>query len=163
MLAVSTTNVFGDTFSHPKDIYRFGASFEQQFNPSIAIDSNGVIHAVWTEYGDVFYTLKFPDTLWKIPVRVCSTSAPSSMPQLAVSNNTLHLLWAEKNNLYYIFKSKVNDWATLHISALNIIGFSKPRVAISATSIGVVFSGYIQPDSASVENHEIFFIEIPKN
>jgi len=162
---VYTTNAIGDTFSHPIDIYPVGPSYELQCNPSIAVDNNGTVHVVWTQYKDIFYTFKTSDTQWETPVRIRSTSVYSARPDLVVdSDGSLHLVWVEGDNTFcYTSKAQGNDWDEPKSYTVNIEAFPSPKLAISSTSIGVVFSDIYETGSSGYENYDIYFVEIPKN
>lgn len=160
-----TTNAAGDTFSHPADIYPVGPSYELQSNPSIAVDNDGTVHVVWSQYKDIFYTLKTSDTQWETPVRVCSTSALSRRSCLvADSDGSLHLVWVEGDNTFcYTSKVQEDDWDEPKSYTVNIEAFPSPKLAISSTSIGVVFSDICESGSSGYENYDIFFVEIPQD
>lgn len=157
LLAVYTTNAVGDTFSHPQDINSIG----DQYHPSIAVDNEEVVHVVWGQDGDVFYTYKAPGSQWHTPARICSTSLYSGEPDLIIYDNTLHLIWREEGAIYYTSKQQGVEWAEIEKLHVDIQVISDHKIAASLSGVGIVFSGYTEPDSAGLENLEIFFIEVP--
>jgi len=158
-----TTNAQGDTWSYPTVIAL--DSLLEISSPTIVIDNDEVVHVVWGQDGDIFYTSKTTDTQWRMPARICSTSTISEWPYLAIDDDgTLHLVWVEKTSeLYYSTKFKESDWTDPKTYGVNISAPIYPiRMALSVNSVGIVFSRYIESDPQGEHNYEILFIEIPK-
>jgi len=73
-------------------------------SPSIAVDSNGVIHIVWSEkvnggLGDIFYKYK-NETGWSAPINVSNSSMfDSNNPQVvADSTGRANIIWDERDS-----------------------------------------------------------------
>jgi hypothetical protein len=158
---IYTTNALEDTWSYPTVIAL--DSLLEISGPQIAVDNDGIVHVVWTQDGDIFYTFKDINSQWQTPVRIYSTATYSARPCLVEdTDGSLHLVWYEYNKLYYTSKSTGNDWAEPKVYTTDI-GIYSPKLAISTNNVGIVFSGVIEPDPAGEDNYEVFFVEIPKN
>jgi hypothetical protein len=86
-------------------------STEYSENPSLDIDSNGMVHITWhdfTDYGgsgfnvNIFYKYKPAGGTWSMTELVSTEStAPSLMPSLAVDNNGMvHVTWCDYTQHY---------------------------------------------------------------
>jgi len=74
--------------------------------PSIAVDSEGHIHVVWSERvnggaGEIYYKY-WNGTEWSIPVNISNSSAfESTNPQVAADNTgRAHIVWEEQDDDY---------------------------------------------------------------
>ena len=97
----SLTNSSSSGWSIPLNISNTDSSSS---SPSIAVDSNGVVHVVWTKtvnngMGDIFYKYK-DETGWSAPINVSNSSLfYSNDPQVTVdSNGRADIVWDERDN-----------------------------------------------------------------
>ncbi|MCX7785008.1 MAG: hypothetical protein N2201_02085 [candidate division WOR-3 bacterium] len=90
-------------------------------NPSIAVDSRGTVHLVWTDntYGiqqgnqwnqEILYAYKPAGGIWSTPVNISNNARASRFPCIKVDgNDNLHLVWQDASpdgywRIFYTFK-----------------------------------------------------------
>lgn len=84
--------------------------------PRVAVDSRGVVHAVWTaevvndNFASVFYANKLPGGSWSAPVKL-SGDVLAGSPDITVDGaNNLHVAWSGFR-AYYTVKPSDGDWS----------------------------------------------------
>ena len=77
-------------------------------SPNIAVDSNGVIHIVWSEkvnggLADILYKYK-NETGWSAPINVSNSAMfDSNNPQVVVdSNGRANIIWDERDSDFFL-------------------------------------------------------------
>jgi|GEM_PF-3044626 len=86
--------------------------------PEIAIDSNDCLHVIWHDYGssgacDIYYSCKYEDQDWSVPVNISNLVGQSWDQQIAVSQEGYpHVVWSEESrHIYYSFFDG-GSWST---------------------------------------------------
>jgi len=153
----------GITFTNPAPIHYTGGRKQEQISQSITTDYEGVVHVVWTDRGDIFYTWKVNDEDWEGPIIILDTEVYANRPDItAGADARLHLVWDEENTyLCHTSKPLDGDWTNPTRHAIDMYGFPSPKAAISSNCIGVVFTGCTEIDPSGKNNTEVFFVEIP--
>lgn len=102
----------------PRNVSRRGGN---DIVPSIVVDNMGVVHIVWSDVLDLWYSYKTSGGDWSEPLNITNTPSPekeSTVPALAVDNsNNLHLVWREGDFsiptfIYHSMKSPDSSWTT---------------------------------------------------
>jgi hypothetical protein len=118
----------GQTWTSTKVSNQWYFKDRYQYSPSLTIDNNGVLHAVWygqtqdSSYNNIRYAnSKDGGNTWGGHYNISSyTYYSSSMnPSLAVdADNTVHVSWSGResstyiNNIYYTNRSALGSWST---------------------------------------------------
>ena len=120
-------------------------------NPSVAVDSRGTVHVVWTdgtpgienqtEYAAICYACKPRGGSWSAPAYVSDTLHSSSFPQLVVDRtDRLHLVYQtwwylgshSPQRILYSWRELSGDWSVPE----TIVGsedYVTPKIAVDST------------------------------
>jgi len=135
----------GSTWSKEKVI---GNPYDSWY-PDIAVDSNGAIHIVWSNYtlGNIFYA-RSPN--WNAE----TIAYNGSIPAISISGNGVHIVWQDHNGLVErIYYKKLDlDGGTLIDDTL-LAGYSSmnPDIASSSNNVYVVWH------DSRTGNNQVYF------
>jgi hypothetical protein len=89
--------------------------------PSIAVDSKGTVHLVWTDdtpgNEEIFYAFKPAGGSWSTPVNLSNNPRSSRFPSIKIDkNDVIHLAWQDCNpdgfwRIFYSKKSNNGTWS----------------------------------------------------
>jgi len=118
----------------------------RSIEPSIAVDSKGTVHLVWTDYTpgkrQIFYAFKPKGGVWTVPVNVSNTYRSASHPSLVVDKeDNLHLAWQQWVNglgwvIFYSYQLPSGGWSTPE-TIIATGGDVGPKIVVD--SVGRVF------------------------
>lgn len=131
------------------------ADSAQQVNPAIAVDNQGIIHAVWENYkhgsatGDIYYMHWGEGTDAAQPVRVIDAGGIKShqaYPDIAVGDDdVIHIVWEDfrddnmKGNIYYAQSRDGGATFTLNIMVDDQVTMTshqgKPAIAVDKNGV----------------------------
>ncbi len=137
----------------------------QASDPYMALDSYGVLHAVWggvsnpgpRSYTDMIYYARWSDTGWSDPVDIFFSyrDEDTRYPVIAAANDTLHIVWAgDMGNLYYsnaplCAPEDVRSWDQPRLLVDDNLGVSRPHLRSAQDgSLHLVYARSV--DNASV-------------
>lgn len=130
-------------------------STDESREPSLAVDSSGIVHVAWcdyTNYGgsgidkDIFYKIRDATGIWSTTEVVSTESTDDSYaPSLAVGNDgTVHIAWYDQTNyagsgndydIFYKNKSSYGTWSVTEVvSTESINESSAPSLSIENPS-----------------------------
>ena len=149
------------------NISRVNYSGVWQSDPVIALDSNGILHVVWTGLypgatdKELFYANN-SGGVWSTPYNVTKTvSGDESYPALVIdSQNNLHIVYVDYDAfmLKYVNRTSIGSWST-PIDLLNppyifTNELTRPTIAVDSNdNLFVAFSG-----NNATYNNEIYLI-----
>ena len=128
------------------------------WSTSLAVDSNGIVHVVWSEeveydefefYNEIFYSARSNDGSWGT-VKVISSEkmGHSSNPTIAIEpDETVHVVWSETTDdlSKILYKKGLNDgsWEPIEEIISDDTGYYEdPSIAVdSDETVHVVWSG----------------------
>jgi hypothetical protein len=122
-----------------------------QLDPSLAIDSSGVLHAVWR--GDVsgVYQIRYANSAnggvtWGNFNTITSETTDQSAPSIAVdTNDKVHISWfgtdsTSSTNIYYVNRTSIGTWGIIATVASSYNEY--PSIATdSEDNVHIVWSG----------------------
>ena len=138
-----------------------------RYMPDIAIDGNGLIHVIWTDYifgnGEIVHSY-FDGEAWSPIENVSNDSIASGWSRiLADSENHLHVVWANiadvgiQCQVYYTFFDGVTWSQAANLSLTDSLPSIRPELALDAYDHAhVVWNQVTQWGSSSVIE-EIFY------
>lgn len=143
-------------WSEPINLSNSGAST----NPSLVIDSEGVIHVIWVDEFDGYKYTKSEDGItWETP-RIVDYPFPTEQEYqpilLAGENQTIYIFWIdEENSLYYgqtlnRYLGEPTSWGGIGKLADSVIAFDVKGRSQGGVHLAFISNSVKEPDSAGV-------------
>ena len=114
--------------------------------PAMAIDSEGGIHVVWSEFlpsnPEIFYS-RWNGSSWSVPVNLSHDAGQSRFPDITVDRNgTLYVVWEEfiTGDAYFSYRDSSLNWST-PVNVTCGYGGGEPAVGVDNTGRIYVATG----------------------
>ncbi|MBI4295413.1 MAG: hypothetical protein HY669_04520 [Chloroflexi bacterium] len=108
---------------------------------TIARDSDGAFHVVWTDITpgnwEILYSSSLDGKNWSTPENISNNEGLSSNPSLTIdTEDTLHLAWEDdtggNSDILYTYKRKGDDWSDSENVSRNTGSSTNPRILSDA-------------------------------
>jgi hypothetical protein len=162
LLAVGLLGLTSDAFAVWAGTKRLTWTSEDSLKPAMAIDSNNMIHVVWSEYAsgssEIYYKRSTDGGLtWSSGQRLTWMPGDSSQPAITVdSGNGIHVVWSDNTggNSEVYYKKSTNGgltWSSAARLTWTPGNSSYPVIATSPTSrIHVVWQDSVFSSDGSI-------------
>jgi hypothetical protein len=146
---VAKSNNNGVSWDHFKVSTGSWHEFSYQYYPSIAIDSNGVLHAIWTNanYAGQYANSVDGGKTWGNFYNF-SSSGYIYWPAIAVDgNDDVHITWSGYSSypykIWYINRDSTGTWGKIKQISESLYSYYPPTIAAdSKGNVHIVWSGY---------------------
>jgi len=146
------------------------------YNPHLAIDSQGTLHAVWYDWVDllphnpyILYASKPPGSTWT-PYSYVGGVQTGDMPAIAIGpDDRVHIVWASADYaepnvdgpIKYISRAANGVWSTVQVVSASLKGNSNPDVTVAPN--GAVHVAWNYGNTLDPTNRGIYHAMKPKN
>lgn len=125
------------------------SSTQNDADPSVVIDSEGNMTAVWSENGAIMTSDLPLNGAWSMPVSLSSGLTTASYPQLEVdSSGTAIAIWLENSNLKAASRSTGQSWQESAMTP-TLMGVSSPKLMLDSKGNAIVVRHPLDPPDTS--------------
>jgi hypothetical protein len=179
---IQNTGKFGIFYSQkPKggtwsEKYNVTSGREASTYPSLALDSQGVVHLVWEEdklkqdtelyYTDIYYSYRNADGTWAEPEDISNNDGDSAYPAIAVdSQDNVHVVWEDNtpgiHQIFYATQPKGGTWSEpVNISNMTVNSDEPIYPVMVVDSLDTI---HVAWHDISIGNWEIMYVSKPKD
>ncbi len=117
--------------------------------PNFAIDSTGIVHAVWTNDDnvstfEVYYSSRNLDGTWTVPLQLSNAGLFIGTAYITVGfDGKLYVLWQGDSGFHYITRSITGTWGTIQ----TIPSMNNPPVIFEVDQTGILHLAWKDQDN----------------